>query len=73
MKATATYTFVNEFANEISMTVTLTDRFVKISASGPNSQVDHEWTHMEIAAMLELLQEVDFDYAKQESKNQDPN
>lgn len=73
MDAIAKRAFVNELKNKIDMAVTITDTSVKISASGPTSEVEHEWTHQEMIVIFELIHEANTKYAQQENKNQDPN
>ena len=47
--------FKNEKGNLIQMTVTATSTGVTVNAYGPQSTVEHTWTHKEAGVMLELL------------------
>lgn len=47
--------FVNELGNQIEIAVTYDERGVTVTASGPNSLVEHTWTPMEAKVLHFLL------------------
>jgi len=47
--------FVNENGNQIEIAVTYDDRGVTVTASGPNSSVEHTWTPLEAKVLHFLL------------------
>lgn len=50
--------FVNEYGNYIEMSLETDERGVMIKAVGPDSEVEHTWTHMEAAYLRSLLGDV---------------
>lgn len=47
--------FVNELGNTVTISVTYTETTVTISATGPDSEVEHVWTRSEAAVIRALL------------------
>lgn len=49
---------VNELGNVIGIAVTRDQRGITVAAIGPTSEVEHTWTPMEAATILELVSSV---------------